>query len=280
MISFTEQDPYASIHYSYEVENVLFRHKSAFQEIMVISNPRFGKILILDGIVQLTEADEYMYHEMLAHPAMHAHPNPRTIVVIGGGDGGIVREVLKHPTVEKVYLVEIDAEVVEVCRRFFPSVACGLDDPRVEIRPMDGAKFVADADFPTDVVIVDSTDIIGHARSLFTREFFRNVLKCLRDENGIYVSHTESIHFHLQMARQVHQTLKEIFPVLKVYTAPIATYPGNWWCFAIGTRGIDPEKISHWEEKDTVVYCPEMHAKAFLPTRLVAKLFSNTPWPR
>jgi len=280
MISFREQDPYSPIHYSYEVENVLFKHKSAFQEIMVITNPHFGRMLILDGVVQVTDRDEYMYHEMLTHPAMHAHPDPRTVVVVGGGDGGIVREVLKHKSVEKVYLVEIDAEVVEVCRRFFPYVAGGLDDPRVEIRPMDGAKFLADADFPADVVIVDSTDIVGHARSLFAQEFFKNVLRCLRDRNGIYVSHTESIHFHLPMARQVNEALKNVFPVLKVYSAPIATYAGNWWCFVIATRGIDPEKVSHWEEKDTVVYCPDMHAKAFLPERLTKKLFSSEPWPR
>jgi len=279
MITFQERDPYAPIKYSYEVENVLFRQKSTFQDIMVFTNPWFGKVLVLDGVVQLTERDEYMYHEMLTHPAMHAHPAPKTVVVVGGGDGGIVREVLKHDTVEAVHLVEIDAMVVETSRQFFPQVAVGLDDPRVSIHAMDGAVFLREADFRADVIIVDSTDIVGHAKSLFAQEFFKNVHQRLADI-GIYASHTESIHFHLPMVRQINEVISGVFPVVKVYTAPIATYAGNWWCFVNGAKGLDPAKPSRWNDLDTVVYCPEMHEKAFLPERLMTKLFSNDPWPR
>ncbi|MBM4371687.1 MAG: polyamine aminopropyltransferase [Deltaproteobacteria bacterium] len=280
MISFKERDPYAPINYHYEVESVLFRQKSAFQDIMVFTNPFFGRILVLDGVVQITERDEYMYHEMLTHPAMHAHPAPKTVVVVGGGDGGIVREVLKHDSVEAVHLVEIDAMVVETARRFFPQVAAGLEDPRVTIHAMDGAVFLAEADFHADVIIVDSTDIVGHAKSLFAQEFFRNVHNRLAAQ-GLYVSHTESIHFHLPMARQIHEVLRGIFPDVRVYTAPIATYAGNWWCFVVGAKGgLDPSTPSRWKGLDTVMYCPEMHTKAFLPDRLTAKLFSSAPWPR
>ncbi len=279
MISFKERDPYAPIKYVYEVENVLFRQKSPFQDIMVFTNPWFGKILVLDGVVQLTERDEYMYHEMLTHPAMHAHPAPKTVVVVGGGDGGIVREVLKHDTVEAVHLVEIDAMVVETSRQFFPQVAVGLDDPRVTIHAMDGAVFLKEADFRADVIIVDSTDIVGHAKSLFAQEFFKNVHDRLADV-GVYASHTESIHFHLPMARQINEVITEVFPVVKVYTAPIATYGGNWWCLVTGAKGLDPATPSRWDDLDTVVYGPEMHEKAFLPERLTRKLFSDQPFPR
>ncbi|MEW6003407.1 MAG: spermidine synthase, partial [Nitrospirota bacterium] len=133
MIKFFEKAPYAPVEYSYDVEEILFRGKSKFQEIMVIKNPYYGKMLILDDVVQLTERDEFFYHEMLTHVAMHAHPDPRRVIVIGGGDGGIVREVLKHKAVEKLYFVEIDEEVINVSRKFFPAVSVSIDDPRAEI---------------------------------------------------------------------------------------------------------------------------------------------------
>src|SRR4030065_1370059 len=142
MIKFFEKAPYAPMAYSYDVEEILYRGKSKFQESKVIRNPYFGRMLILDDVVQITERDEFFYHEMLTHIVMHAHPCPKKVIVIGGGDGGVVREVLKQNAVEKVYFVEIDEEVINVSRRFFPGVACSIDDPRVEIKIMDGAEFV------------------------------------------------------------------------------------------------------------------------------------------
>src|SRR4030042_5685337 len=142
MIKFFEKAPYAPVEYLYDVEEILYKGKSKFQEIMVIRNPYFGKMLILDDVVQLTERDEFFYHEMLTHVVMHAHPDPRKVIVIGGGDGGVVREVLKHRIIEKVYFVEIDEDVINVSKKFFPNVASGVDTPRVEIKIMDGAEFV------------------------------------------------------------------------------------------------------------------------------------------
>src|SRR4030043_971687 len=142
MIKFFEKAPYAPVEYLYDVEEILYKGKSKFQDIMVIRNPYFGKMLILDDVVQLTERDEFFYHEMLTHIVMHAHPSPKKVVVIGGGDGGVVREVRKHKTVDKVYFVEIDEEVISVSKRFFPDVASGIDDLRVEIKIMDGAEFI------------------------------------------------------------------------------------------------------------------------------------------
>src|SRR4030067_3233504 len=160
MIKFFEKAPYAPVEYSYDVEEILYKGKSKFQDIMVIRNPYFGKMLILDDVVQLTERDEFFYHEMLTHVVMHAHPDPRKVIVIGGGDGGVVREVLKHRSVEKIYFIEIDEDVINVSKKFFPSVACGMEDSRVEIKCMDGADFVKGRKSDIDIVIVDSTDIV------------------------------------------------------------------------------------------------------------------------
>jgi spermidine synthase len=275
MIKFTEKAPYAPVEYLYDVEDILHKSKSKFQEIMVIKNPYYGKMLILDNVVQITERDEFFYHEMLTHVAMHAHPNPRKVIVIGGGDGGVVREVLKHETVEKVYFIEIDEEVINVSKKFFPAVSSGVDDPRVEIKVMDGADFVAKAKAEDiDAVIIDSTDIIGFARSLFTTDFFAAVKKCLTRE-GMFVTHTESLHFHKDMVIEIQEILKKVFPVVDLFSAPIATYPGNWWAFAIASKGISPRDLRHEYKIRTKYYSDEIHQQAFMPKGMYQKLMNK-----
>ncbi len=278
MIRFFERDPYSPVEHVYEVERVLYKGKSRFQEIMVIENAYFGKVLILDGILQLTERDEFFYHEMLTHVVLHAHPDPRRVVVIGGGDGGAVREVLKHGCVEKVYLVEIDEEVIEVSRRFFPSVSCGLDDPRVETRIMDGAEFVKAVPGKVDVVIVDSTDIVGFARTLFSSDFFDSVRMALTDK-GLFVTHTESLHFHKDLVIELQGKLREVFPVVDLYTVPIATYPGNWWAFAVGSQSLSPRESRRPFRITTRYYDEEIHGQAFLTKGFYKRLLNKElPW--
>ncbi|HKN19503.1 MAG TPA: polyamine aminopropyltransferase [Dissulfurispiraceae bacterium] len=274
MIRFFEKDPYAPIQYVYGVEKVLHKSKSDFQEIMVIENPYFGKILVLDGVVQITERDEFFYHEMLVHVVMHAHPNPRNIIVIGGGDGGTVREVLKHDSVEKVYFIEIDEEVINISRIFFPSVACGVDDRRVEIKCMDGAEFVKGRDSDIDVVIVDSTDIIGFAKSLFTVEFFKSVKDCLTDE-GMFVTLSESLHFHKDIVVEVQEAMRLIFPNVDLYTAALATYAGNWWTFSAASKRHDLRSIRRPYTIDTKFYSDEIHQQAFMPPKMYEKLMQR-----
>jgi spermidine synthase len=275
MIKFTEKAPYAPVEYLYDVEEILYRGKSKFQEIMVIRNPHFGKMLILDDVVQLTERDEFFYHEMLTHVAMHAHPAPRKVIVIGGGDGGVVREVLKYKTVEKVYFVEIDEEVINVSKRFFPTVSSGIDDSRVEVKIMDGAEFVAKRkNANIDAIIIDSTDIIGFARSLFTDEFFASVKSCLASE-GLFVTHTESLHFHKDMVVEMQEVLKNIFPIVDLYTAPIATYPGNWWAFAVASKKLNPREVRNTFSVKTKYYDPEIHLQAFMTNNLYEKLMQK-----
>ncbi|MFZ5906805.1 MAG: polyamine aminopropyltransferase [Nitrospirota bacterium] len=275
MIRFFEKAPYAPVEYCYEVDEILYKGKSRFQEIMVVNNPHYGRMLLLDEVVQMTERDEFFYHEMLTHVVLHAIPAPAKVAVIGGGDGGVVREVLKHRSVEKVYFIEIDEEVIAVSRKFFPSVSSGVDDPRVEIRIMDGADFLAKQKASSiDAVIIDSTDIIGFARSLFTDEFFKNVKNCLT-EKGMFVTHTESLHFHKDMVIEIQETLGEIFPTVDLYTVPLATYPGNWWAFAVATKGISPREMRNAFLIDTKYYDDEVHRQAFLTGKLYGKLMQR-----
>ncbi len=274
MIRFFEKDPYSPIQYVYDVERVLYKDKTPYQEILVIENPFFGRMLILDGVVQLTERDEFFYHEMLVHVVMHAHPEPRRVVVIGGGDGGAVREVLKHGTVETVFFVEIDREVVNVSKRYFPTVSSAMEDERVELKCMDGAEFVKGRKADIDVVIVDSTDIIGFAKSLFTVEFFKSVKDCLRDE-GMLVTLSESLHFHRDMVIGVQETMKLVFPVVDLYTAPIATYAGNWWTFSAASKSSGLREMRRPAVENLRYYSDEVHRHAFLPPKLYDMLLKR-----
>lgn len=274
MIKFFEKDPYAPIQYVYDVEKVLYKGKSRFQEIMVFENPYFGRILVLDNVVQLTERDEFIYHEMLTHVLMHAHPEPKTVCVIGGGDGGAVREVLKHECVEKLYFVEIDEEVINVSKKFFPSVSSAIEDPRVKIKCMDGAEFVKELENALDVIIVDSTDIIGFARSLFTVEFFKSVRNALT-EDGMFVTLSESLIFHKDLVCEVQDSLKLIFPVVDLYTASIATYAGNWWSFSVGSKSLDPRQMRRPLTVKTRIYTEELHKTCFLPRDIYKKLLNR-----
>jgi spermidine synthase len=274
MIRFFEKDPYAPIQYTYEVSKVLYHKRSKFQDIMVFENPHFGKILVLDGVVQITEKDEFFYHEMLTHVVMSSHPEPKKVIVIGGGDGGTVREVLKHKSVEKVYFIEIDEDVINVSQKFFPRVACGITDKRVEIKCMDGAEFVKNRTADIDLVIVDSTDIIGFAKSLFTKKFFHSVKNCLTP-NGMYVSLSESLHFHKDIVIGVQETLRTVFPIVDLYTAPIATYAGNWWTFSIGSKQLDPREIRTTQKIRCRYYSDEIHINAFLPGSLYQRLMAR-----
>ncbi|MBF0518505.1 MAG: polyamine aminopropyltransferase [Nitrospirae bacterium] len=273
MIKFIEQEPYSPIAHTYEVEKILHKEKSKFQELTVIQNPFFGRMLLLDGIVQITDRDELFYHEILTQIVMHAHPEPKRVVVIGGGDGGVVKEVLKHKSVEKVYFVEIDEAVIRVSREFFPSVSEKVDDPKVEIKVMDGAEFVRSVK-NIDITIVDSTDVIGFARTLFTKEFFENVKNSM-NSNGMFVTHTESLHFHKDIVIEMQENLKKVFPVVDLYTQCIATYPGNWWTFAVSTNGLNPRQMRQPFEIETKYYDDEIHERLFVTKKFYNKLINR-----
>jgi spermidine synthase len=273
-VYFMERDPYAPIRHCYGISKILYEGKSKYQEIQVVESHYFGKMLILDGVVQFTEKNEFFYHEMLTHPVMFAHKNPQNVLIIGGGDGGILREVLKHKTVKKAVLVDIDKDVVEVSKKFFPTVACSMDDPRAIILNEDGFKYIQDYKNEFDVIIVDSTDPVGFAHVLTTEEFFKYVFEALK-EDGIYVGQSESLHYHLDIVVRFQKALKKSFPIVDLYTTVIPVYAGYWWSFSVGSKAYNPREISREVDIETRFYSDEIHKNAFLPPNFYQKILSG-----
>ncbi|NPB07230.1 MAG: polyamine aminopropyltransferase [Aquificae bacterium] len=270
-IVFIERDPYAPVRHCYAVSKILYQGKSPYQEIQVIESPEFGRMLVLDGVVQLDEKYEFMYHEYLAHVPLHAHPNPENVLIIGGGDGGTLREVLKHETVKRAVLVEIDREVIEVSKKYLPTLSVGFNDPRAIVVNEDGYKYVQDYEKEFDVIIVDSTDPVGFAQVLTTEDFFRFVFRALKDD-GMFVAQTESIHYHLEMVRTVQQRLRKVFPIVDLYTSVVPIYAGYWWTYSVGSKKHPVREPVRPVKVKTKIYSEEMHRHAFLPPGFYEKL--------
>ncbi len=220
-----------------EVRETLYHGESEYQTLDILDTHEFGKVMLLDGLVMLTERDEFVYHEMLVHVPLNTHADPKRVLVIGGGDGGTVREVLKHPEVEEVTLVEIDRMVVEASLEYLPEISVGLNDPRTKIAYDDGVRFVSEVvPGSYDVILVDSTDPVGPAEALFARDFFMSCERALAP-GGIFVSQSESPFYHLPFMVQVYMRIQEIYPACAFYLAPVTTYPGGNWSFLMGTKG-------------------------------------------
>ncbi|MGE4413083.1 MAG: polyamine aminopropyltransferase [Candidatus Caldatribacteriota bacterium] len=250
-----------------KVDNVLEKIRSPFQEICVVQSPAFGKILLNDGIIMLTEADEAGYHEMIAHVPLCVHPAPKEILVIGGGDGGTVREIIKHSQINKVEVCEIDEKVVEVCQRHFPKLAGSFDDQRVHLHFQDGAQFLATKENQYDVIIVDSSDPIGPGTSLFTAQFYQSIFHSLK-EDGIAVSQLESIFWHTDFIQSTFRFIKKIFPIASYYYTMVPTYPSGMIGFSFCSKKYDPlldflpEKVR--ELPDLKYYHTDIHRAAFV----------------
>lgn len=261
---------------------VLFNERSPFQHVKVLNTYAFGKTLTIDNMIMCTEKDEFHYHEMMTHPAMLAHGKVKNALVIGGGDGGVVREILKHPEAEKVTIVEIDEKVVEAARNFLPQIAAAFDDPKLNLIIGDGIKFVAEAaDVTYDLIVVDSTDPIGPAKGLFSTEFYRNCHRILND-NGMLVVQGEAPRFNESTFVEIHQTLKDIFGQNKadVMLFHVPTYPTGVWSGQIASKGkVDPKKFdadkarAFSTEHRLRYYSPEIHVASFvLPPYVKAML--------
>lgn len=257
------------------IKSTLCHFKSDFQEIAVLETAGMGKMLVLDGIIMLTEFDEFAYHEMIAHVPLCVHPHPRRVLVIGGGDGGTVREVLKHPLVEEVHLCEIDKKVVEVSKKYLPFVASRLDDPRVTIFYEDGAQFVAHRQHTYDVIITDSSDPIGPATVLFQKKYFQNIHNILRDE-GIAVNQCESFYYHSDFIRKIFQFLPDIYKETSYYYTLVPTYPSGTIGFNFCSKKHGPEDIDlkHYKAlTDLRYYTPSIHHASFcLPRFMKSRL--------
>ncbi|REL30014.1 polyamine aminopropyltransferase [Thalassotalea euphylliae] len=223
----------------FKVEKVLFSGKSEFQTVDVVETKGHGKMLLNDGLIMVTERDEFAYHDMITHVPLFVHPNPKNVLVIGGGDGGTAREVIRHPSVEKCTMVEIDGMVVDACKAHIPQTAGALDDPRINLIIGDGVKFVQETNEKFDVIIVDSTDPIGPAQPLFGEAFYRDVFSCLTDD-GIVVSQGESSWYALEIQQSLLKVLNAVFPNNYLYSFSNLTYPGGLWSFTFASKKYHP----------------------------------------
>jgi spermidine synthase len=256
-----------------KINKTLYHDKSEFQTLDVIETAEFGNMLVLDGMVMTTDRDEFVYHEMITHVAMNTHPNPKRVLVVGGGDGGAIREILRYPSVEQAVLAEIDGKVIEASKQFFPKIAGGLDDPRVDIQVADGIQHVRDNKGKYDVILVDSTEPVGPAVGLFQKPFYEEIYEALK-EDGIMVAQTESPWFNRDLIRQVFRDISSTFPITRLYTASIPTYPSGLWSFTIGSKKYDPLAVDEAKlhRFDTRYYRPELHKALFSLPAFVLEL--------
>jgi spermidine synthase len=245
-----------------KVLQTLHREKTPYQEIAVIDTMQYGRMLVLDGMVQLTIGDEFVYHEMLAHVPLHIHPHPSNVLIIGGGDGGTAREVLRHPHIEKVTLVEIDRRVVDVCRQFLPEVASSFDDPRMEVHYTDGVAYLLNKENEYDVILVDSPEPIGQAERLFGTEFYKGIAAALR-KDGLFAAQTESPFVNGDLIARVYSKISSLFPITGLYLAPVPTYPSGSWSFTIGSKNYDPLAARNVGLEGLRYYNTGMHQAAF-----------------
>ena len=266
-----EQTP--QIRLSCKITETLYTTKTPFQHLAVIDSEAFGRMLVLDGMVQTCIADEFVYHEMISHPALFAHPKPKSVLVVGGGDGGAIREILKHPSVERAVLVEIDGEVIDSSRKFLPEIAGALDDPRVEVHVADGIAFLRDSADEFDVIMVDSTEPVGPAIGLFSQNFYASVFKALK-EDGIMVAQSESPYYNQDILLRAFTGMKAVFPITMTYLAAVPTYPSGLWSFTIASKKHDPRQQQRKPQDGFVskYYNSDLHQAAFQLPQFVREL--------
>lgn len=271
---FTEQQG-SNIRYGLRVSETLFSKQSEFQQVDVVTTKAYGRMLLLDGLVMTTERDEFVYHEMISHVPLLSMPRPpRRVLVIGGGDGGTVREVLKHPSVEEVVLCEIDPVVIEASKAYLPTIAAELDNPRCTIEVRDGVDYIQQQpDESFDVILIDSTDPIGPGVGLFNVAFYEQVKRVLAPD-GIVTAQTESPFFEEEGLNKIYSNLREVFPVTTGYYGIIPTYPGNLWTWCFCSKSVQPGQPADKERQAVITatthyYNEAIHQGAFaLPSFL------------
>ena len=269
------------VKFSIKVDRQLFSGHSEFQRIDIFDSKEFGRFLALDGYMMLTEKDEFIYHEMITHVPMAVHPNVKTVLVIGAGDGGVIRELTRYPEIEHIDMVEIDEEVVEVSRKYLPKTACAFDDPRLHIFYEDGLKFIRSAHDKYDLIIVDSTDPFGPGEGLFTREFYGNCYKALHDD-GILINQHESPFYEedAMACQRAHKRIVESFPLSRVYQVHIPTYPSGHWLFGFSSKKYHPLKDldeARWNARGLKCryYTTTLHRGSFYVPAYVEELLED-----
>ena len=257
------------VKHSIRVQRHLYSQKTAYQQIDIYDTPEFGRVLTLDGNVMLTERDEFIYDEMMTHVPMAVHPNIQDVLVIGAGDGGVVRELARYDTIRSIDLVEMDAQVIEACRRFLPENACRLDDERVHIYFDNALRFIRRKQAQYDLIIVDSNDPFGSSEGYFTREFYGICYNALRDD-GILVNQQGSPFYRhdAEAMQRSHQRIVRTFPISRVYQAHIPTYAAGYWLFGFASKKYHPIDDLNKEKwlslhLDTKYYTVRLHTGAF-----------------
>ena len=263
------------------VDYQVFSAQSEIQRIDVLESKEFGKILVVDGELMLTEKDEFIYHEMISHVPMAVHPQVERILVIGGGDGGVVRELAKYDTVEQIDVVEADPLLVEVCRKYFPQMACSLNDPRVHIYHEDGLRFIRSKSDAYDLIIIDSPNPFGAGEGLFTKEFYGNCFNALH-EDGIMINQHESPFYKEEafQCQRMHKRIVESFPISRIYQAHIPSYPSGHWLFGFASKRYHPIHDMdgiQWKLRgiQTKYYLPRLHEGVFALPAYVEELVQD-----
>ncbi|MFK2827258.1 polyamine aminopropyltransferase [Bacillus sp. B190/17] len=264
------EDDRGNLKVSYRVKEIIFVAQSPFQHIMILDTYDFGRMLVLDGVVQSTEKDGYIYNEMIAHVPLHIHPHPKKVLIIGGGDCGAAREIIKYKSVEELYFCEIDELVVKASKEHLKGVSDGLEDERIRYLFADGIQYMKEHTNEFDVIIVDSSDPIGPATQLFEYEFYKNVFDALK-EDGLMVCQSESPIFYNEVMQNTYQSLQKLFNITKQYTAVVPTYPGGLWSFTLASKKYE-SFIEPDYEKTTKYFNEEMLKASFaLPQFMLNK---------
>ncbi|MCL1844126.1 MAG: polyamine aminopropyltransferase [Defluviitaleaceae bacterium] len=266
---------------SIKVQRQICCEQSKYQRIEIFESEEFGRFLTLDGFMMLTEKDEFIYHEMITHVPMAVKPSSKKVLVIGAGDGGVIRELAKYPQLETIDVAEIDSEVVRLCKKFLPKTAVGFEDPRVNIFYEDGLKFIRSHENEYDIIIVDSTDPFGPGEGLFSKEFYGNCFKALTSD-GILVNQHESPFYEndAMMVKRTHKRIVQSFAASRVYQAFIPTYPSGHWLFGFASKGLHPIRnlnASAWNALgiSTRYYNTNLHKGAFYLPNYVEGLLSD-----
>lgn len=270
-----------NVRFSIEVEKQLYSGQSPFQSIEVFKSKDLGKVLVIDNSLMLTEKDEQIYHEMIVHVPMAVLPSVQKVLVIGGGDGGALRELVRYPEIQSIDLCEIDQQVVTVSKKYFPKLTVGYKDPRVHTFFEDGLRWVRGKTETYDLIIVDSTDPFGPGESLFTREFYGNCFKALKPD-GVVVNQHESPYYkqNARLVRETNARTKQVFPLNRIYQAHIPTYPSGHWLFGFLSKKYDPIKdldAQRWNQRQlkTFYYNTDLHQGAFALPNYVKRLIDE-----
>ena len=275
---FTEQVPGAESAFSLKIKQKLHEEQSEFQHLEIYETETFGNLMVIDGCTMVSTRDNFFYHEMMSHPALYTHPNPKRVWIIGGGDCGTLREVLKHPTVEHAVQIDIDERVTRLAEIYFPELCESNNDPRADLKFIDGIKWVKDAaPNSVDIIIVDSTDPIGPALGLFSEDFYRDCFNCL-SENGMIVQQSESALFNMKLIGEMRNAMSSSgFGHLQTLFFPQCLYPSGWWSATIASK----TALTAFREQDsinkpfeTVYYNVDIHKASLAQPEFFKKAFA------